>query len=189
MNQKIGRPRSEEAKSSILQAAYDLLLEVGFANVTIEGIAKKAGVSKVTIYKWWQTKGAVVLDAFFSATETILPIPDTGSVKEDLFLQANNLSEFIKSPQGKVIAEFIAEGQFDPAFAEEYRNRYFVPRRLISRKILERGISRGELDEHIDIEVCIDLIFAPIFYRLLITGNELDQNYISKIINATLTGF
>lgn len=186
MNKKAGRPRSEEAKTSILQTAYELLLEHGLAGVTIEGIAKKAGVSKVTIYKWWQTKSALVLDAFFAATETILPVPDTGFIKDDLFQQANNLSEFINSPKGKVISEFIAEGQYDSEFAKEYRSRYFVPRRFISRKIFERGIQRGEIKENTDIELCIDLIFSPIFYRLLITGDEINSDYISKIIDISL---
>ncbi len=186
MNQKIGRPRSEEAKKAILDTTYELLLEHGFANLTIEGVAKRAGVSKVTIYKWWKTKGALVLDSFFEATETILPVPNTGSIRDDLFQQVNNLSEFINSTKGKVIAEFIAEGQYEEEFAAEYRTRYFIPRRLISREIFERGIQRGEIDEDIDIELYLDLIFAPVFYRLLITGDAITTDYISNIIEISL---
>ncbi|SHM32288.1 transcriptional regulator, TetR family [Anaerosporobacter mobilis DSM 15930] len=187
MNPKSGRPRSEEAKTSILQATYELLLEQGFAGVTIEGIAKKAGVSKVTIYKWWQNKSSLALDAFFDATETILPVPDTGSIKEDLFQQVKNLSEFINSPKGKIIAEFIAEGQYDSEFAKEYRSRYFVPRRLISHQIFERGIQRDEIYEDTNIELYTDLIFAPIFYRLLITGDVIHSNDILRIIDTALS--
>ncbi len=188
MDKKIGRPRSEETKKSILTASYELLLENGFKTITVEGIAERAGVSKATIYKWWPNKAAVVLDGFFAATETMLQVPDTGSVREDLFIQVNNLASFITSPKGKVITELIAEGQFDANIAQEYRNRYFNPRRLISQHIFERGIQRGELKKELDIELCIDLMFAPIFYRLLITGETVNAEFVKDLISNVLTG-
>jgi AcrR family transcriptional regulator len=188
MNKKPGRPRSEETKKAILTASYELLLENGFKMVTIEGIAERAGVSKVTIYKWWPTKAAVVVDGYFAATEALLLVPDTGSVKDDLFIQVNNLASFITSPSGKVITELIAEGQHDANIAEEYRVRYFNPRRLISRSILERGVLRGELRKDLELEPCIDLIFAPIFYRLLITGDRIDESYTRELISYALSG-
>ncbi|MGB8451963.1 MAG: TetR/AcrR family transcriptional regulator [Anaerocolumna sp.] len=188
MDKKIGRPRSEATRKAILTASYELLLENGFDAVTVEGIAERAGVSKATIYKWWANKAAVVLDGFFAATESMLKVPDTGSVSEDIFLQANNLAAFITSPKGKVITELIGSGQFDANIAEEYRIRYFNPRRLISRHILERGIQRGELKKDLDIEMGIDLIFAPIFYRLLITGETIDSVFVKSLITNVLWG-
>jgi len=188
MGGNIGRPRSEETRKSILSAAYELLLEKGFQNVTVDGIAEKSGVSKATIYKWWPNKAAVVLDGFFEESEEVLQIPDTGTVRKDLFIQAKNLAAFLTSPKGKVITELIAEGQFDQNIAEEYRRRYFSPRRLISQKIFDRGIQRGELREDLDIGLSIDLIFAPIFYRLLITGESLEIDYIEKMIEYAFWG-
>lgn len=188
MEKKMGRPRSEETKKAILTASYELLLENGFKTVTVESIAERAGVSKATIYKWWPNKAAVVLDGFFDATETMLQLPDTGSTIEDLFIQVNNLSTFITSREGKVITELIAEGQFDANIADEYRIRYFNPRRLLARRILERGILRGELRKDIDIELSIDLIFAPLFYRLLITGEAVDSSFVKSLISYALTG-
>ena len=188
MDKKIGRPRSEETKKAILTASYELLLENGFNTVTVEGIAERAGVSKATIYKWWPNKAAVVLDGFFAATESMLQVPDTGSAREDLFIQVNNLATFITSPRGKVIKELIAEGQFDANIAEEYRSRYFNPRRLISRHIIERGILRGDLKKDLDIELSIDLIFAPLFYRLLITGETVDSAFVKSLISYAFMG-
>lgn len=188
MDKKLGRPRSEETKKAILTAAYELLSENGFDAVTIEGIAERAGVSKATIYKWWPGKAAVVLDGYFAATKLLLPVPDTGSVKEDLFLQANNLSAFITGPKGKMITELIGAGQINPAIANEYRSRFFQPRRQISRDILERGIARGELRKDLDVERSIDLIFAPLFYRLLITGDTLDSLFITGLLEDVLEG-
>jgi len=188
MGGNVGRPRSEETRKSILSAAYGLLLENGFQNVTVDGIAERSGVSKATIYKWWPNKAAVVLDGFFEESEEVLHIPDTGTVKKDLLIQAKNLADFLTSPKGKVITELIGEGQFDQNIAEEYRRRYFSPRRLMSRQIFVRGIERGELREDLDIGLSIDLIFAPIFYRLLITGESLDMNYIKNLIDYAFCG-
>lgn len=188
MDKKIGRPRSEKTRQAILTASYDLLLLNGFRSITVEGIAERAGVSKATIYKWWPNKAAVVLDGFFAATESMLEVPDTGSAKEDLLIQAGNLASFLTSSKGKVITELIAEGQSDENVAKEYRNRYFNPRRLISQHILERGIERGELNKDLDIKLSIDLIFSPLFYRLLITGETVDSAFVEQLISYAFAG-
>jgi AcrR family transcriptional regulator len=188
MEKKLGRPRSEKTKQAILSAAYELLLGNGFGAVTVEKIAERAGVSKATIYKWWPNKAAVVMDAFFDAAVVRLPIPDTGSTINDMIIQVNNLAKFLISREGKVINEIIAEGQFNQKLAEAYRAIYFKPRRLDSRYILERGISRGELKEDLDIELVIDLIFGPLFYRLLITGDMVDEAFIKDLINYAFKG-
>lgn len=188
MEKKLGRPRSEKTKQAILSAAYKLLLGNGFGAVTVEKIAERAGVSKATIYKWWPNKAAVVMDAFFDAAVVRLPIPDTGSTINDMIIQVNNLAKFLISREGKVINEIIAEGQFNQKLAEAYRAIYFKPRRLDSRYILERGISRGELKEDLDIELVIDLIFGPLFYRLLITGDMVDEAFIKDLINYAFKG-
>lgn len=188
MEKKLGRPRSEETRKAILNAAYEMLVENGFKSITIEGISERAGVSKATIYKWWPNKAAVVLDGFFDATVSMLGIPDTGSVKEDLRVQISNLASFITSPKGKVLLELIAEGQSDSNVAQEYRSRYFNPRRLISKAILEKAEARGEVKKDLNIELCIDLLFAPLFYRLLITGAPVDAAFIEQLVSYALMG-
>ncbi|OPJ64307.1 TetR/AcrR family transcriptional regulator [Clostridium chromiireducens] len=188
MEKKLGRPRSEKTKNAILSAAYDLLLENGFGAVTIEKIAERAEVSKATIYKWWPNKAAVVMDAFFDAAVVRLPVPDTGSVISDMIIQVKNLAKFLLSREGKVINEIIAEGQSDQKLAETYRTVYFKPRRLDSRYILERGILRGELNKDLNIELVMDLIFGPLFYRILITGDVVDNEFIDNMINYVFKG-
>lgn len=188
MEKKKGRPRNTEAEKAIIAAAYDLLLENGFGAVTVEKIAERAKVSKATIYKWWPNKAAVVMDSFLSAAMSRLPVPDTGSVINDIVIQVTNLAKFLTSREGKVINELIAEGQFDLKLAEEYRSRYFNPRRLDSRRILERGVDRGELKNDLDIELSIDLIYGPLFYRLLVTGEKLDESFIEVLINYAFEG-
>lgn len=188
MEKKVGRPRSLDTKNAILAAAYRLLIENGFKAVTVDGIAETAGVSKATIYKWWPNKAAVVIEAFFEASEALLPVPDTGSVREDMLLQVRHLAAFLTGSEGKYIREFIAEGQFDANIAGEYRSRYFNPRRFISKGILVKGMERGELRPDLDSELCIDLIFAPLFYRLLITGDTVEPAAIEAWIGYVLDG-
>lgn len=188
MNAKRGRPRNVETQKSILSASYDLLLENGFGAVTVEKIAERAGVSKTTIYKWWPNKAAVVMDGFLSAASARLPLPDTGSVFNDILIHATNLARFLTSREGEIIKELIGEGQFDSGLAEAYRTRYFDPRRLEARQLMERGIQRGELKENLDIELSIDLIYGPIFYRLLVIGEDLDDVYVENLVEYAFTG-
>lgn len=188
MEKKKGRPRNAETEKTILATAYELLLEEGFSAVTVEKIADRAKVSKATIYKWWPNKAAVVMDSFLSAAMSRLPVPDTGSVMADMVIQAGNLAGFLTSREGKVIAELIGEGQFDGKLAEEYRARYFAPRRLDSKRILERGVQRGELQADLDLELCIDLIYGPLFYRLLVTGEPIDPSFIKAVISYAFKG-
>ncbi|WP_339254070.1 TetR/AcrR family transcriptional regulator [Paenibacillus sp. FSL P2-0136] len=182
MEKKRGRPRNTEAKNAILNASYELLLETGFGAVTVEKIAEQAQVSKATIYKWWPNKAAVVMDGYLYAANARLPIPDTGSAKEDILIHAGTLAQFLTSREGKVITELIGEGQSDTGLAEAYRSRYFGPRREEARKLFERGIAQGELKQGLDIGSCIDLVYGPIFYRLLLTGGELSEDSVRALV-------
>ncbi|AIQ39626.1 TetR/AcrR family transcriptional regulator [Paenibacillus sp. FSL R7-0297] len=188
MDKKRGRPRNTEAKNAILNASYDLLLEMGFGAVTVEKIAELAQVSKATIYKWWPNKAAVVIDGYLFAASARLPIPDSGSVKEDLVIHAGNLAMFLSSREGKVITELIGQGQFDPGLAEAYRSRFFGPRRQEAWQLLERGVARGELKQELDIWSSIDLIYGPIFYRLLLTGDALNEESVRNLVLLALEG-
>lgn len=188
VNGKRGRPRNLEAQKSILSASYELLLENGFQFVTVDKIAERAQVSKATIYKWWPNKAAVVMDGFLYAASERLPVPDTGSAYNDILIHATNLTRFLTSREGTIITQLLGEGQFDSGLADAYRDRYFRPRRLEARSLLEKGIERGELKKNLDIDICMDLIYGPIFYRLLVTGQTLDEPYVQQLVLNTFEG-
>ncbi|MBM6997412.1 TetR/AcrR family transcriptional regulator [Paenibacillus sp. DXFW5] len=188
MNTKRGRPRNLETQNAILAASYDLLLEQGFGSVTVEKIAERAGVSKATIYKWWPNKAAVVMDGFLSASTAKIPVPDTGSVSQDLIIHVTRLVQFMTSREGSVIKELVGEGQVNVGLAETYRSRYFQPRRIEASQIIERGIRRGELKYQLDLELCLDQIYGPIFYRLLILSDGLDESYVENLVKLCLEG-
>ncbi|MEK5058428.1 TetR/AcrR family transcriptional regulator [Paenibacillus shunpengii] len=185
---KKGRPRDVTIEHSILTAAYDLLLESGFEEVTIEKIAEKAGVSKVTIYKWWPNKAAVAADSFFKGAASRLPVPDTGSVKEDILIHAMNLLLYMAGKEGKVISELIGHGQGNSTLSEVFRQYYVKPRRAEAAGILRKGIERGELSAELDVDSSIDLLYGPIFYRLLVTGEPLAEDKVRPIVLAAFEG-
>ncbi|TFE28120.1 TetR/AcrR family transcriptional regulator [Cohnella luojiensis] len=185
---KRGRPRNPITQKSILTASYELLLEKGFDDVTVEKIAERAGVSKVTIYKWWPNKAAVVMDGFFSAAKDRLPIPETGTVLEDLLIHATNLSRFMTSPEGKIIAALIGQGQLDSAIIEAFRTHYIHPRRAEAMLLLNRGVQRGELKGNLDLALGVDLLYGPLFYRMLVTGESLNDHHVKQIIVTVFNG-
>ncbi|MZQ86556.1 TetR family transcriptional regulator [Paenibacillus sp. 5J-6] len=187
MGQK-GRPRDVKLQHVILTVAYELLLEGGFEDVTIDKIAEKAGVSKATIYKWWPNKAAVVAEGFFEAAASRLPVPDTGSVLKDIMIHAVNLSLFMESKEGRVISELIGQGQMDAALIQVFREYYVKPRRAESGMILRRGIDRGELGKELEIESSIDLIYGPLFYRLLVSGEKLTEDRVKLMVYTVFNG-
>ena len=183
-----GRPRSEAAHRAILQAANDLLREDGFATLTVEAIAAKAGVSKATIYRWWSSKAAVVMDGFLAATVSNIPFPDTGSVKEDFRIQMYRVLDLFASQTGRTIAALIAQGQTDPELAVAFRERYLAARRTEAKQILERAIARGEIQPDIDTYVVLDALYGPLYYRLLVGHASLDVDFVNKLVDLVMVG-
>lgn len=111
-----GRHRSLEAEASILKAALYLLERKPLRKVTADAIARRAGVSKATIYKWWPNKSMVALDAYLGGMTERVVMPDTGSAELDFRIQLKSVTTFYKSPLGRLFCQFIAEGQSDPPF-------------------------------------------------------------------------
>src|ERR1700739_4396488 len=110
-----GRPRSEESEEAILAATLQLLTEKPLRDISMEEIARKAGVGKATIYKWWPSKAYVALDAFLKKTNRMVPMPNTGSFKRDLLEQVRSQMVFYRSPAGHILGQFVAECQIDKA--------------------------------------------------------------------------
>ena len=183
-----GRPRSERARRAILQAANELLESEGFAAATVEAIAERAGVSKATVYRWWPNKAAVVMDGFFSTVSSEVPFPHTGHAREDIRLHMRRLTEAFSGKIGHTVAVLIAEGQADPELAEALRSRWLSVRRVEARKILELGIECGELREDLDPEVAVDILYGPIYYRLLVGHAPLDEDFADALADQIFAG-
>jgi AcrR family transcriptional regulator len=172
-----------------MTAAAQLLAENGYASVTIEAIAARASVAKTTIYRWWSTKAAIFMELYNELAAEMLTGLDTGSVEKDLRNLLRGLFKlFTTTSAGPAMVGMIAEAQSSPEFAKVFQEQFMVHRRNITRKILERGVERGELQADLDINLAIDVISGPIWYRLLQGHAPLDEHFANSVIRQVLFG-
>src|SRR5271169_1336324 len=181
-----GRPRSEHSRQAILRSTLHLLQRTSFPDLTIEAIAADAGVGKTTVYRWWPNKGALVVDAFASSTETKLHFPDTGSVYRDMSLQMNQFLGILRTRRGRIVAELLGAGQADPKLLEAFRERFLRPRRQEAYKTLQRGIERGELPMRLDLDLVLDVLYGAMYMRFLIRHDELSESYVRAVCRTVL---
>ena len=182
-----GRPRSELSHEAILDAVLELLEAEGYGALTIEGVARQAGVGKQTIYRWWKCKAELVLEAYASHAASKIPVPDRGSVRGDLevFLAAG--FKRLTYISGPIMRGLMADAVHDEAFREVLMNAFLGKRREAMREMLERGVARGEVDPGADLEFACDLIFGPMWYRLLLQHGKLDARFARQLTAAVLT--
>ena len=183
-----GRQRSSESEQAILTATLQLLKEKPLRDITIEAIARKAGVGKMTIYKWWPSKAYVALDAFRKTMNKMVVIPDTGDAERDLTELLHSIMRFYSSSTGRIFGQFLAESQSDPKFAALFRERFLKPRREAAGEVLDRAIKRGEIDHTLDREVVLDLIFGPMVLRLMVGHGSLNKPDADAMISTLLRG-
>jgi AcrR family transcriptional regulator len=184
-----GRPRSERAENAVLDAAAELLLEQGLAAVSMDAIAAQAGVSKATIYRWWPTKESLAMDALFHDWEGVPAVADTGSLRGDLLKLLRPWARLARQrPYARVIAALLTEVQTDLAFAREYRARFVEPRREEGHTIFRRAIERGEIPADTKVEVALDLLYGPIYHRLLHGHAPLNDRFVRDVIDTAIDG-
>lgn len=183
-----GRPRSEQARLSILRSTLEILGKTGFSDLTIEEVAARAGVGKATVYRWWPNKGALIADAFASSTTSKLHFPDTGSLATDMSRQMRQLIKVFSSPRGRIVSAILAAGQSDQELIEAFRERFLKPRRREAYATLRRGILRGELRRDIDPDLLLDSLYGPIYMRFLIQHDRMTPQFVDGLCALVLGG-
>lgn len=183
-----GRPRSEKTRLAILEAAADIMLESGFAATTIESIALRASVSKVTIYKWWPSRGAVAIDAYFHRYRETIAFSDTGDVAADLTGQILLMVRAFRGRAGEVMAELLGHAQSDAALASMWRDRWLQPRRDATTVVLRRGIDQGQIRGDVSLALLMDELYGPVYYRLLARHEPLNDAFAEELVANTLRG-
>jgi AcrR family transcriptional regulator len=184
-----GRPRSPEADRAILAATADLLASRGLAAMSIEEIAARAGVGKATIYRRWPSKGLLALDAFVTLFAEQQPLPDTGTLREDLIAALTLWVRAVtQTPVGRMLTGLIAEAQHDPSLRAAWRERVLEPLRSQHRIMLDRAIARGEIPATVDREVVLDLFFGAAQHRLLLGHLPLTDDFIREVVDVILNG-
>lgn len=178
-----GRKRSEQSRMAILAAAFELIGEVGYAGLTIEGIAAKAGCGKQTIYRWWPSKADVLLDALAVKAELHVPTGDHGGYGADLRDFLRHSFRLAREPRvGDILRTLMAEAQVDAAFGERFRTDFLRRRRDALRTILDRARERGDLPPRPSPETVVDVVFGALWYRLLATDRDADDVLIEDLV-------
>lgn len=183
-----GRPPSAAAAShnAILDAVYDLLHEKSVRDLTIEEVARRAGVGKPTIYKWWPSKAALVMDMLDGRIVEDLSAPGARNAEEAIRGLVTALIQRFNDFPGKVAAEILAEGQSEPGVLQEYRERYLRKRRAFAAEVIARAQASGEFRKDIDPQVLQDMIFGPLYFRRLVRHQPLDERFGNELVDHIL---
>ncbi|HEX3785505.1 MAG TPA: TetR/AcrR family transcriptional regulator [Pseudonocardiaceae bacterium] len=181
--------RNPESHRAILDAAYQLALELGPAKVTIEAIAARAGVGKQTIYRWWPSKGAVLLDTLNNAVGTMIDLPDTGDLLADLRTQLTSVAELFNRPDfSRYYTGLIAEAQSDPEVAAALADMLVARVERVQRQRLSTAQQRGQIRADLDVTTAVEMLYGPLYYRFLLHTAPLSAEHVDKIIDTAFRG-
>jgi AcrR family transcriptional regulator len=184
-----GRRPAAEVRAGVLRAAADLLLTEGIKAVTFDRVAAAAGSSKVTLYKWWPSAGALAAEAYFTHSEHQLEFPDTGDLRADLTAQIRAFVRLLtQGGAGPVIAGLIGVAQTDPELSAAFSEYYSAPRRALALATFEKARDRGELRPDLDLGILVDQLWGACYHRLLIPGEPLTEEFAVALVDNALDG-
>jgi AcrR family transcriptional regulator len=184
-----GRRSAAEVREEILDASAELLFDEGMAGFTIEKVANVSGASKMTIYKWWPSKGALALDGYFHRVDPELVFPDTGDIQADLRTQLHSFLRVIcHSPAGRVIGELIGQAQSDADLKAGYLARYSGPRRAKAVAAIQTAKARGQLRANLDAETVVDQLWGACYHRLLLPDQPLTDEFVDALVDNLFHG-
>ena len=171
-----------EITKAITEAVLAELAERGYARLSMEAVAKRAGVGKSALYRRWPSKLDMTLAVVADFSVGRAEIPDTGSLAGDVRQSLESLTHWLSHPQfSRILPDLVAEMARSPELSDFVEGMIGRPRRARGRILLERAIARGELDPDIDFEFALDLFPAPIYWRLLVRDGEIGSEYLDKL--------
>jgi AcrR family transcriptional regulator len=186
----MGRPRDERTDRAILEATRALMAEVGVYEFRTADLAARAGVGKGAIYRRYGSKDELVTAAIASLVSEEIVVPDTGSTRNDLLVLMREAVEVYRgSGAGRLMPNLVGAMAQKPALAKAVREGFLAGRRDAPREVLTRGIERGDLQPDLDVELALDVLGGPLFYRLLITGGPIDERLAEGVADLVLRGF
>ncbi|MEV0387745.1 TetR/AcrR family transcriptional regulator [Nonomuraea sp. NPDC050643] len=181
--------RSERSRQAILDATRELVSEVGYAKLSIEAIAARAGVGKQTIYRWWRSKGAVVFDAFLALSDSGegMALPDTGDIEADLkVVMRATVAEFADPAFEAPIRALNMEIINDPDLAVQYREKLAGPVDEAKKDRLRSAQRAGQIAADADLDLALELLYAPLYQRWLLRSGPLTPAYADALVDLTL---
>jgi len=184
--QSPGRPRSEASKTAILNATVELLEESGYEALTIEAIAARAGVGKSTIYRWWSNKSFVVFEAFLVSTESTLFFLEDVTLRGNFRQQLNSLATTLNSALGRTVVGLVAGSGDDSEISAAFHNDFLKSRREDAIRVIERAITKGEIQYTTNLDIIADMFYGPVYYRLLIQKKIVDATFIDTLVDQVM---
>jgi len=183
---KRGRPRSEAARQAILRTAHDMLVAEGLGRLTIEAVAERAHVGKPTIYRYWKNAQELAMAALMTEQPGAEPASGAGRTRDSLLQQMDNLLAVFATPRGRQIALTMAAAEPDSEIAKAFRNRVMLEQREAGRTILRDAQAAGEIRQDMDMEAVLDMLYAPVFYRLLVGHQPLTAAFGRDVVDTML---
>ncbi|WP_193597578.1 TetR/AcrR family transcriptional regulator [Microbacterium sp. YJN-G] len=185
--------RSEQSRQAILHSIMKLLDErepdsMSIQQLSIERIAREAGVSKTTIYRWWPNKAAVIIDTFLENHILATPVRDDLPAIDALREHLTSLAAVYAGYEGRLMAQLIAECQYDPATLEEFKKHFWRPRREAVKVLIERAIEEGAMRGDRTADELAERIYAPIYFRLLFQEGSFDAASMRASFDLALEG-
>jgi AcrR family transcriptional regulator len=178
---KIGRPRSAKSQEAIINATHDLLNEKGGVGLSVEAIARRAGVGKPTIYRWWPSIADIVLEVLLRQADTDITIPSFNSLSAALrdFLRQSMTA--IADGAGVHLRFLMAHAQQNEEFRQRFRENFVAERRAVLRSIFQQGVERGQIGAEHDLDMLVDLVFGAMWYRLLIGHASMKESFADEL--------
>jgi AcrR family transcriptional regulator len=185
----IGRPRDARTDRAILAASLELIAEVGIHDFRMDDVAERARVGKSAIYRRYRSKDELV-GATVAALVSEIDVPDTGDTREDIVALMNGAVDVYTDPiRAAVMPSLVGAMQRRPELARTIREGFLTGRRDALREVLTRGIARGDLAADLDMELALDVLGGPLFYRLLITGGPINSELAEGVADLVMRGF
>ncbi len=180
--------RAARVRADVLAAAAELLTTVGYDQLSVEDVARRAGVHKTTVYRRWPTKAALTADAAALNSDEAVPIPDTGSIADDLRLLAREVAANIGTESGARRSRSIAAAAATSDELATAMHDFWANRLALSAEIVERAIRRGELPASTDANLIIEAVIGPLWVRLLLTGEPITEELADRVVQLVTDG-
>lgn len=181
--------RGADRTDAILRATLDLGQEIGYAKLSMEAVATRAGASKQTIYRRWSSKAALLLDAMISLNEPALDYPVDGDVVDDLRTQIRSTVDLMtRPPVGPLFKALIAEAQHNPQIAASLNERFITPQALKTVARLRIAREEGQLSPAFDLDLAMAILSGPLYFQFLIAQEPLTHAYVDRLLDALFAG-
>lgn len=181
--------RSAAVRRAVLAATLELATEGGPDRISVGEVARRAGVHETSVYRRWGTRERLLLDAFLSYSDELIPVPDTGRLRDDLAAFVRAVAAHLSSPLGGALARAMVVAEDDPASAR-HRDQFFDARLGAARVMFERAAARGEWPHDVTSSgaLVLEALMAPVHFRVLLMRRPVDEHFVRRIVDLVIDG-